>query len=178
MSPSLPIPEDELPEAMELIENSFPRLRGATAYEAVSQRDMRYNCIAFAAGVTHEWWEPTTRGRPGMHWPASAPKEQSVEAYVAAFGTLGYVRCDGAGLEPGFEKVVLYVSSLRRRPNSSAAAMSTDVRSPPFGTKAPDWQRASRTEHWAQGSGGSRVLAATPGRDWVDWVEGAAPRPP
>lgn len=112
MSPWAPIPPGEVARAVQFVEASFPHLRGSP-YEAVSHRDQRYNCIAFAAGVTDQWWEPVPHGRAGVHWPPQAPNEYTIEAFVAAFGTLGYVLCHGPNVEPGVEKVVLYVKDDR-----------------------------------------------------------------
>ena len=37
-----------------------------------------------------------------------APMEDSLDAFVAAFGTLGYERCSDGALEEGFERIALY----------------------------------------------------------------------
>jgi hypothetical protein len=50
---------------------------------------------------------------PNAFWPAEAPLEESIEAFCIVFGTLGYVLCDTATWEAGFEKVALYVKADR-----------------------------------------------------------------
>lgn len=65
---------------------------------------VRYNCIAWAAGDDSRWWWPADQG----YWPPDAPKELTLQAFLAAFATLGYHQCGGAHLEEGFEKVALY----------------------------------------------------------------------
>jgi hypothetical protein len=65
-----------------------------------------YNCIAWAANVTTDWWWPVGPGK--THWPAGAPQVANLEAFREAFATLGYVVCSGEELEPGFEKIALF----------------------------------------------------------------------
>jgi hypothetical protein len=83
----------------------FPALTDADFTET-SKATRKYNCIAWAAkDTTKKWWpDPLGIGK----WPPNVPREVTVDAFVRAFGTLGYVRCDNRELEDGFEKVVLY----------------------------------------------------------------------
>ena len=81
---------------------ALPRLAG-TAFGITSPKESRYNCIAWAAGDTRRWWWP----RSG-YWPKDVARQESLEAFVAAFVTLGYAQCDDAHLEPAFDKVALY----------------------------------------------------------------------
>ena len=73
-----------------------------------------YNCIAWAAGDTENWWQP------GVYWPAEVPDEYGISALEEAFGALGFEPCDDVGPEPGFEKVALYgnMSLHSRRPTA------------------------------------------------------------
>jgi hypothetical protein len=87
------------------LEDFFPQLQ-TTGYTITSPATPDYNCIAWAAGVTDDWWWPDPMGISA--WPAAAPRSETVEAFLAAFESLGYVRCDDALFEPGFEKVALY----------------------------------------------------------------------
>lgn len=89
------------------IEQSFPHLR-PTGYWVTSPSTPDYNCIAWAADEDNRWWEPDPFGL--YYWPESSPREFSLVAYVQAFISLGYTPCDSDDLEPGFEKVVLYVN--------------------------------------------------------------------
>src|SRR5205807_1808725 len=62
-----------------------------------------YNCIAWSAGDTERWWEP------GVYWPVPA-ENYGLDALELAFRSLGYEPCPDGNLEPGFEKVALYVT--------------------------------------------------------------------
>jgi hypothetical protein len=70
-----------------------------------SPEDDCYNCIAWAANDTDHWWWPL----PGAYWPPDVPVDNTVDAFVAAFATLGYEPCVDGELEAGMEKVALYV---------------------------------------------------------------------
>ncbi len=87
------------------LEQEFPGLQ-ATPWRLKSPCCGKHNCIAFAAGDSQRWWWPT----PGSHWPDDAPRELTIEAFEAAFATLGFGRCDSGELEPGYDKVALYAS--------------------------------------------------------------------
>ena len=88
------------------LENGFPRLR-KESYDITSEIDKRYNCIAWAAGDTLRWWWPTH----AYYWPAAAPRKETVEAFVQAFATIGYQRCDTSFHEVGLEKVAIYTDA-------------------------------------------------------------------
>jgi hypothetical protein len=71
----------------------------------------RYNCMGFAVGVL-KWWQPYERDRHGKkknpydYWPDGLPQDTTIESYVEAARSMGFVEC-GAGWEAGFEKIVL-----------------------------------------------------------------------
>lgn len=91
------------------IDDLFPGLRG-TGYLITSPEDDRYNCIAWAAGVSDVWWWPL--GDPtGTHWPSGVPREETVAAFLLAFASLGYVPCGSEALETGYEKVALFADA-------------------------------------------------------------------
>src|SRR5262245_58256884 len=85
------------------LESIFSRLKGSN-YRVSSPATPTYNCIAFAAGRDDRWWWPG----PFSYWPAGVPKDETLEAFVLAFGTLGYTVCDDGLPEVGFEKVAIY----------------------------------------------------------------------
>ncbi len=90
------------------IEQIFPGLRGRN-YQVTSPRDDAYNCIAWAAGDTADWWWPDEGGRPkSSRWPAGVPRVLTLEAFREAFATLGYAVCEREEAEPGFEKIALF----------------------------------------------------------------------
>jgi hypothetical protein len=89
-----------------LIETLFPKL-SAGNHRVTSPQTDQYNCIAWAAGVTDKWWWPT--GDPNLtHWPVGVPKQETIAAFIRMFGTVGYIQCDSAEFEPGFEKIALF----------------------------------------------------------------------
>src|SRR5437868_6154338 len=89
------------------LEKLFPGLRG-THYQVISPPDESYNCIAWALGDTADCWWPAD---PDLSpWPEGVPREETLEAFRAAFAASGYVVCDGEELEPGFEKIALFAS--------------------------------------------------------------------
>ena len=79
----------------------FPKLRD---FRVTSPPSRRYNCIAWAAGVSNDWWWP----RPRVYWPPGALREPTLSAFIAAFAVLGYETCDDGALEEGVEKVAIY----------------------------------------------------------------------
>jgi hypothetical protein len=89
------------------LEVAFPNLQG-TGYDITSPATPDYNCIAWAAGDTARWWWPN----PWFYyWPQGSPLEETLAAFVQAFATLGFIPCDDDTVEPGFEKIAIYVNS-------------------------------------------------------------------
>jgi hypothetical protein len=84
----------------------FPNL-SAEGFVQTSPRDTRYNCIAWAAGEERWWWWPARDAK----WPAGVPLETTIEAFTAAFATMGYEPCDNSNLEVGYEKVAFYANA-------------------------------------------------------------------
>ena len=84
----------------------LPQLQSAP-YEITSPEDVRYNCVAWAAGqaeVRRRWWPAPS---PFYYWPLE-PREETVAGFLRAFGELGYSACDNGDLEPGQEKLAIY----------------------------------------------------------------------
>lgn len=91
-------------------EEVFPNLF-ASGYSVTSMDDCSYNCIAWAAGDDTQWWTPFALGN-GYYWPDNLEKNANVDTFVKLYGvTGGYSKCDSPELEPGFEKIVLYVGA-------------------------------------------------------------------
>ena len=65
-----------------------------------------YNCIAWAAGDTTRWWWPLPQGM--TYWPKGILREVTLESFIQAFGTLGYLPCPDDSLEPEIEKIALF----------------------------------------------------------------------
>src|SRR5437016_14583171 len=76
------------------IEQVFSGLRGS-GYQVTSPQNDTYNCIAWAAGDTTNWWWPDEPDNPhSSHWPPGVPRVETLESFRQAFATLG---CQGQG---------------------------------------------------------------------------------
>lgn len=86
----------------------FPRLAGEGWVRTSDPAN--YNCIAFAAGdLSRYWWPNPFFPEPyDDFWPDGVPHEETVEAFVKAFATVGYAPCDDGHLEAAFQKVAIY----------------------------------------------------------------------
>jgi hypothetical protein len=83
----------------------FPNLTNDN-HKITSRATKKYNCIAWAAGDTKNWWWPDFFGIG--KWPPGVPRSETVEAFTKAFETLGYKICSDGAVEVGFEKVAIY----------------------------------------------------------------------
>jgi len=88
------------------LEFAFNNLKKG-GYKITSEQTRLYNCIAFAAGEIYRWWWPII----GAYWPKQAPRQNTIESFIIAFGTLGYLICNDGTLESGFEKVAIYAKN-------------------------------------------------------------------
>ena len=89
------------------IEQAFPNLI-ACGYKITSPRTTHYNCVAWAANNETKWWwpDPLNIG----YWPAGAPREVSLDAFVTAFEMMGYSKCGNRDFEEGYEKIALFTN--------------------------------------------------------------------
>jgi hypothetical protein len=94
----------------DLIESLFPALAGA-GYRITSPATPDYNCIAWAAEDSENWWLPDPFG--DYFWPPQAVREESTEAFAAAYYSVGYEPCLDAEVEMGFEKIAIYINTNR-----------------------------------------------------------------
>lgn len=88
----------------------FPNLNRGE-YRVTSEASTRYNCIAWAAGVNTNWWWPDPDPDSVTYWPAQAPSEETLASFRIVLESLGYRECVTDELEPGFEKVALFVDA-------------------------------------------------------------------
>lgn len=80
----------------------FPNA-AADGYVPHSLPDTFYNCIAFAAGVISEWWQPK------FVWPEELDEnDESMDALVRMYRLKGFVLCEDGQFESGYEKIALY----------------------------------------------------------------------
>ncbi len=106
-----------------LLESLFPGLCNST-FQVTSPRSRRYNCIAWAAGDTSDWWWLTWDPLDDVpFWPVRIPRVETIPAFVAVFMSLGYVACDGETPEPGQEKVALF-ADVNNIPTHAARQLS------------------------------------------------------
>jgi hypothetical protein len=82
--------------------------------------------MGYAVGVL-KWWESweVQDGivlNPDVHWRRDLPpNDDSIEAFIAAAKTQGFVECNDATPEPGYEKIAMYYSPAQRRQFKHAA---------------------------------------------------------
>jgi hypothetical protein len=84
------------------LEIIFPALR-SQPYQITSPINLRYNCVAFAAGDIQRWWWPDEAGEDA--WPETVARAETVECFRDAFATLGYAVCANDVHEPGYERL-------------------------------------------------------------------------
>jgi hypothetical protein len=87
------------------MDDLFPNL-AAEGFATTSPASRRYNCIAWAAGHDDVWWWPDRQ--LVCFWPDSAPRLETLDAFVATFATVGYESCPDGNMEVGFEKIAIY----------------------------------------------------------------------
>jgi hypothetical protein len=90
---------------MDRLEALFPGLRDS-GWLVTSPEEVRYNCVAWAAGDSNRWWWPSD----DCYWQDEVARKETVAAFLAAFAPLGFTLCDNSRLEDGYEKVAIYVS--------------------------------------------------------------------
>lgn len=90
------------------IEKIFSRLIDI-GYTITSEETTEYNCIAWAANDTEAWWEPDPLYL--SFWPTGVPRIYSLDAYIKAYQTLGFIVCNSLEYEKDFEKIAIYVDN-------------------------------------------------------------------
>jgi hypothetical protein len=88
------------------LESVFPHLTSFN-HSITSPVSPEYNCIAWAAGETDRWWWPLAGSF--AYWPSNVPVQETLDAFIKAFGSIGFTPCGDANVEQGYEKIVLYV---------------------------------------------------------------------
>jgi hypothetical protein len=72
----------------------------------VSSATRSYNCFAWAAQDNTRCWVPDPWFQ--YYWPDNVPRTPSIPAFLLAYGTLGYEKCDNGDLEYKVEKIAIY----------------------------------------------------------------------
>jgi hypothetical protein len=86
-----------------------------------SPKTEKYNCFAWAAGSSNEWWHPFDIDD---YWPLGVPREETVEAFILAYNQVGYQKIELGNfeLEIGFEKIAIYAT--KGKPSHAARQLS------------------------------------------------------
>ena len=132
------------------VDQSFPNLR-SSGFRITSVATREYNCIAWSVHDTENWWWPNPLA---AYWPESAPLEETLPAFIEAFRTRGFVPCESSEVEPGYEKIAIYVDNqgvpthaARQLPNGSwTSKLGTfeDIEHTLDGLTGPEYGRAAQ----------------------------------
>jgi hypothetical protein len=96
-------------EYIDFLEDLFPKLKGE-GYRPTSEKSDRPNCIGWALYDKNQYWDPDLIGVKGYYWPPGVPRTHTLNSWTKVFELHGYRICTHSELEPGFEKVALYVT--------------------------------------------------------------------
>jgi hypothetical protein len=127
-----------------MLSKLFPNLQ-KDGFKTTSPATLDYNCIAWAADDTEKIWWPDIQNIG--YWPEGTPRNESLDAFVKAFETLGYTRCDQPDYEDGFKKVALYVD-VNGKPTHASKQLRSGLWSSKLG-------RLEDIEHSIDGVNGS-----------------------
>ena len=83
----------------------FPGL-ATTDFRVTSPKTQEYNCIAWGARDSGNWWEPDPLEL--YYWPV-LDRKYTLESFMAAYESVGFLPCSGGTFEDGFEKLALFV---------------------------------------------------------------------
>jgi hypothetical protein len=92
------------------LHEAFPGLAQG-GYSITSPHDKKYNCIAYAAGDTNNWWWPAPAEMKEVYWPPAVPRVETLPAFHEAFASLGYCQCTTEHLEQGFKKIAVFANA-------------------------------------------------------------------
>jgi hypothetical protein len=116
-----------VPQRPKYIQKSkyFPRLNKKN-HSIESDQDADYNCISYAAGTTSIKWWPVFR--KDAYWPPGVPYSETIDAFIRAFETLGYVECHDGYFVEGVEKIAIYSHDGTRAGRPTHAAKQVDAK--------------------------------------------------
>jgi hypothetical protein len=134
----------------------FPNLRNEF-FEPVSEDSDEYNCIAWAADVVDDRWWPHPNPADGF-WPIPWRAEEQ-DCFVEAFRVDGNYEPCGTdfSLEPGYEKVALYVDA-NDKPTHMARQLSSGRWTSKVGVLG--WDIVHETVHGVEGNEYGRAVLA------------------
>ena len=88
----------------------FPNLNSSN-HRITSPKSRDYNCVAWAAGIDDQqiWPDGAEDLAYEVAWPDDVRNDESVDAFIAYFESIGYSLCDNPTLEEGFLKIAIFV---------------------------------------------------------------------
>ncbi len=86
-----------------------------------SQATDDYNCIAWAAEDTENWWWPDPA--EVSYWPESILRKEDIPSFISAFQTRGYTVCADGKYEPGYIKIAIFCDN-NDKPTHAARQLS------------------------------------------------------
>jgi hypothetical protein len=87
----------------------FPNLT-PDSFTITSPATRLYNCIAWAAGKSDDWWWPAADSDFGF-WPDEVERKPTLGNFTKAYELLGFECCDDDQAESGIEKVAIYTDA-------------------------------------------------------------------
>ena|SRR2546427_8820520 len=94
-------------ESREEIESDFPKLRNVP-YRIASDKNPRYNCVAFAAGDHERFWQNLGHPTKGYFWPHGFSDDETVDGWVRVFRLLNFEVSTKEEAGSGFEVIAIY----------------------------------------------------------------------
>lgn len=136
-----------------LLVRLFPNL-ATDIFEPESEDTDEYNCIAWAADDTDNWWWPGRRNLD--YWPIQWRAVER-DCFVAAFQTFNYEACgSNFALEAGFEKVAIYEDA-SGEPKHMARQLSSGIWTSKLGER---WDIVHHTLEGIEGQQYGRAVLA------------------
>lgn len=102
--------------------NEFPN-SVQEPFLTTSPQDVRYNCIAWAFGDSKKFYWPADL--PEYFWPPNVKKEESVDAFIDLYASIGYTHCANGQPEIGYEKVAIF--TLNGEPKHAARQLQNGL---------------------------------------------------
>ena len=112
---------------------AFPNI-SREGYLITSQESPDYNCFAWAMGDKSQWWSPIEK--KGYYWRVGVPRTLAIKTFAELYKLEGgYLPCDNAALEPGFEKIAFYADE-----HGNVKHTSKQLPSGKWTSKLGDWE--------------------------------------
>jgi len=103
------------------LEDIFPNLKG-TPYQITSPFDVDYNCIAWAAEDSNNWWEPDPFNQ--YFWPSGIGRHYSLRSYQQAYELIGFQICESVAYNKLYDRIALF-SDIEGRPTHATRQLAS-----------------------------------------------------